>query len=214
MKSHLQVKVYSMSAEMSYIRRKEEQWKTRARIARQRSKETPISAKPNHLNADYAEKAFWSSRWHREDMKVEARTSHLTYGFMKGRSYEQMEHICYGQLKGFGSSEPNWKAIEAMMLRFTLDEPSPQDWMQRFSQWLEAAKVWYEGNKQRIDAFNKGRPARLEALKALKKPYEPPTASGELRPAKPLDEAGASGRSQKAQEKHISTAFSNASHHS
>src|SRR5882724_42488 len=183
MKSHLQVKVFSMAAEMSYIRRKEEQWKTRARYARQKQQQQSL---------DYAENSFWSLRWHREDMKVEARTTHLTYGFMKGLSYEQMEHICYGVLKGYGSSEPNWKAIEAMMLRFTLDETSPQDWMQRFSQWLEAAKVWYEGNKGRIEAFNKGRPARLEALKALKKPYEPP----------------------KAQEKHIPTAFSNASHQS
>lgn len=183
MKSHLQVKVYSMSAEMSYIRRKEEQWKNRARYARQKQKQQSI---------DYAEKAFWSLRCHRMVMKSEARNTHLAYGFMKGRSYEQMEHICYGQLKGYGSSEPDWKAIETMIQRFSKDEPYPQNWMQQFTQWLEAAKVWYEGNKQRIEAFNKGRPERLAALKALKKPYEPP----------------------KTQEKHIPTAFSNASHQS
>lgn len=188
MKSHLQVKVYSMSAEMTYIRRKEEQWKNRARIARTRLTEMEKSAKVS----TYAENAFWSLRCHRMVMKSEARNTHLAYGFMKGRSYEQMEHICYGQLKGYGSSEPDWKAIETMIQRFSKDEPYPQNWMQQFTQWLEAAKVWYEGNKQRIEAFNKGRPERLAALKALKKPYEPP----------------------KTQEKHIPTAFSNASHQS
>lgn len=179
MKSHLQVKVFSMAAEMSYIRRKEEQWKNRAQYARQKEKlAAATSAEPNHLYTDHAENVFWSLRCHRDGMKAEARTSHLAYGFMRGRSYELMEFICYGQLKGYGSSEPDWKAIQAMVERFTKDETNPQDWMQRFAEWLEWAKVWYEGNKQRIDAFNKGRPARLAALKATKKPYVPPKVEG------------------------------------
>lgn len=185
MKSHLQVKVFSMAAEMSYIRRKENQWKAKARYARQRQqalsdrekKETAASSQT------YAENAFWSLRFHRDGMKAEARTSHLAYGFMKGRSYQRMEHICYGVIKGYGSSEPDWKAIESMVGRFTKDETSPQNWMQLFTQWLEAAKVWYEGNKGRIEAFNRGRPARLAALKAAKKPYEGPKVTGGALPA-------------------------------
>jgi len=216
MKSHLQVKVFSMSAEMSYIRRKEEQWKNRARYARQKVADFAKAANAQHVDAqrsvDYAEKSFWSLRHHREDMKVEARTTHLAYGFMKGRSYEQMEHICYGQLKGYGSTEPQWGRIEARVERFTKDESIPQDWMQRFTQWLEAAKVWYEGNKQRIEAFNKGRPARLEALKATRSVWTQQDIDAARAEAKAMHEYIT--KKEKPQEKTIPTAFSNASHHS
>jgi len=214
MKSHLQVKVFSMAAEMTYIRRKEDQWKARAKIARQRQQllSDPEKKEKAASSQAYAENAFWSLRGHREDMKIEARTTHLAYGFMKGRSYEQMEHICYGQLKGYGSTEPQWGRIEARVERFTKDESIPQDWMQRFTQWLEAAKVWYEGNKQRIEAFNKGRPARLEALKATRSVWTQQDIDAARAEAKAMHEYIT--KKEKPQEKTIPTAFSNASHHS
>ena len=143
MKSHLKVKVFSLSSEMTYIRRQEEKWKTRARIARQRQK--PMSQ-------GYAEANFWSHRWHRVDLKKEARTTHLAYGCMKGISYARMEPLCYGVFKGYGTTEPDWKAIEAMVERFSKDETNPQNFMQAFSEWLADAQKWYEGNELRIPA--------------------------------------------------------------
>ncbi len=176
MKSHLQVKVFSMAAEMHYIHKNENKWKDRARIARQKVRAFYTASENERFNnsLSYAENAFWSMRKHRLGMKAEARVTHLAYGFMKRLGYSEMEYICYGQIKGYGSSEPDWKAIEVMVNRFSKDETNPQDWMQSFTRWLEDAKEWYDGNKQRIEAFNRGRPERLKALKLLKKPYVRP----------------------------------------
>lgn len=153
MKSHLKVKVFSLTAEMTYIRRQEDKWKTKARIARQRQKQNSV---------DYAEKNFWSQRSHRSGLKVEARNTHLAYGYMKGVPYPAMERICYGPLKGYGSTEPNWDAVASMVERFSKDEDNPQNIMQKFTEWLSDARVWYAGNEARINA------AEAERLKLRK----------------------------------------------
>jgi len=72
---------------------------------------------------------------------------------MRGVAYSQMEVMCYGPLKGYNVSEPDWKSIESMVERFSKDETSPQLFMQSYSEWVEAAKVWYEGNTERIKAW-------------------------------------------------------------
>ncbi len=162
MRTHLQVKVFTLMQEMSYIRRQEEKWKTRARFARQKQKQATL---------ERAESAFWSLRSHRTGLKSEARSTHLAYGALRGMPYRMMEVMCYGPLKGYGSSEPDWKSIEAMVERFSKDEDDPQGTMQRFSEWLAEAKLWYEANPDRIEEWTKQRPQRLELLKALKKPY-------------------------------------------
>lgn len=141
MKSHLKVKVVSLAAEMTYIRRQELKWKRHAKYARQKQKENSIK---------YAEANFWSHRGHRAGLKHEARSTHLAYGFMKGVPYAAMENICYGVYKGMGSSEPNWPAVAAMVERFSKDEDNPQDFMQKFAEWLADAKAWFEGNPERI----------------------------------------------------------------
>lgn len=162
MRSHLKVKVFTLSAEMTYIHRQEIKWKKRAKFAREK-----------FGNATKAEIQFWSHRDHRYGLKTDARICHLAYGFMKGLSYAQMENICYGHLKGYGSSEPDWKAIEITIERFTRDE-NPQATMQRFAEWLADAQKWYEGNPERIKQLDAERPARIEALKAAKVPYKKP----------------------------------------
>lgn len=141
MRSHLKVKVFALSAEMTFIRKQEEKWKLRAKYARQ---------KQNEQSAAYAEKNFWSQRSHRDDLKREARVAHLAYGYMRGVPYAKMENICYGPLKGFGGYEPWWSKIEAMVERFSKDETNPQDMMQKFAEWMAEAKIWYDGNKGRI----------------------------------------------------------------
>lgn len=154
MKSHIQVKVASLAAEMKIIHRLEIKWKAKARRARKKVND-----------AAYHESNFWTLRHHRNNLKLEARSTHLAYGYLRGRSYAQMEQICYGPLKGYGSTEPNWKAIEEMVERFTKYETSPQDYMQKFSEWLADAKAWYEGNPKRIRLLEADRPNRIARLK-------------------------------------------------
>jgi hypothetical protein len=146
MKSHLKVKVFSLSAEMSYIRRQEEKWKTRARLARKKIE----NINQHRANVEYAERNFWSQHWHRYQLKTEARTAHLAYGCMRGMAYSRMEAICYGPLKGYGSTEPDWEAIGAMVGRFSVGEDDQQGIMQKYAEWLADAKTWYEGNPDRI----------------------------------------------------------------
>lgn len=154
MKSHLKVKVFSLSAEMTYIRRQEEKWKTKAKRAREKGRDD-----------SYAFANFWSQRAHRAELKRDARFTHLAYGFLRGQSYDCMEPICYGPLKGYGSEEPNWKHIEAMVEKFSKDEASPQDTMQKFAEWLADAKVWYEANPKRIKLLAADRLNRIARLK-------------------------------------------------
>lgn len=142
MKSHLKVKVFSLSTEMTYIRRQEEKWKNKARNARKKQKD---------LAVNYCEANFWSQRGHRDKLKIEARTTHLAYGCMRGTPYFSMEKICYGPLKGHGGYEPYWNNIMDMVERFSKDEPNAQEIMQRAAEWLAEAKVWYEGNEKRIE---------------------------------------------------------------
>lgn len=163
MRSHLKVKVFSLSAEMTYIRRQEEKWKTRARYARSKQKQQSVI---------YAEENFWSNHHHRIGLKSEARTTHLAYGFLMGVAYSSMENICYGPIKGFGSSEPDWKSIEAMVERFSKDEDNVPGTMQKFAEWLADAQKWYEGNEDRIKQLDAERPARIAHLKSLKVPYK------------------------------------------
>lgn len=165
MLSHLKVKVFTMSAEMTYIRRQEEKWKNRARWARKQ-----VEHRAEHAaRVQYAEQNFWSQRGHRSDLKYEARTTHLAYGAMKGVPYSQMEIVCYGPLKGFGGEEPNWAKISATVERFSKDEPDSQAIMQKFAEWLADAKLWYEGNPERIIALNNARLAERAAKAAVMK---------------------------------------------
>lgn len=152
MKSHLKVKVCSLSMEMTYIRRLEEKWKTKARIARQKAKDT-----------SYHESNFWSLRHHRNDLKVAARTTHLAYGAMRGVPYSKMEFISLACIKGYNRAEPDWAGIEATVDRFSKDEPNQQDIMQKFAEWVSDAKAWYEANPQRIEKARDVRKTIYEA---------------------------------------------------
>src|SRR5882757_6210312 len=161
MRTHLKVKVNSLSAEMTIIRRQELKWKKRARDARTKQKSDSVA---------YAEQAFWSLRGHRTELKAEMRSAHLANCAMKGTPYSVTEPICYGVLKGFGSTEPNWQVIQDTVERFSKDEPNRQGALQKFSEWIADAKIWYEGNEQRLPAFNapeKAAERRVEA--ALRK---------------------------------------------
>lgn len=156
MKSHLKVKLYSLTTEMTYIRRQEAKWKEKAKAARAKQKAQAV---------DYCEQNFWSHRNHRTDLKDIARTTHLAYGAMKGIPYARMEYICYGAwdlmdepaasfYKGYNREAPDWNTIAETVERFSRDEPNKVEIMQRFGEWLADAKAWYEGNPERIMEFN------------------------------------------------------------
>lgn len=166
MRSHLKVKVYILSKEMTYIRRQEVKWKAKAKYARERVRKALDAEIAVKAQASiYAAKAFWSHRDHRIDLKIEARNTHLAYGFMKGLPYSKMEVICYGPLKGYGGSEPDWSAISSMVERFSKDEAARQGIMQKFSEWLAEAKLWYEGNPDRIKAMWEAQKTRVWPVK-------------------------------------------------
>lgn len=155
MKSHLKVKVFSLTNEMTYIRRQEEKWKSKARAARQKVVDfAKASNGAVHVQAqasvEYCEANFWSQRGHRENLKNDARHTHLAYGCMRGTPYQRIETISYGPMKGYGSYEPRWEDISAMIERFAKDEPNQQELNQRAAEWITDAKVWYEGNEARI----------------------------------------------------------------
>lgn len=186
MKSHLKVKVFSLSQEMTYIRRQEEKWKDKARNARKKQAafSKTVGSHSDRINEaiNYCEANFWSQRGHRDKLKIEARTTHLAYGCMRGVPYFKMENTCYGQLKGMGGYEPYWNNIMTIVERFSKDEPNAQEIMQKAEEWLHEAKIWYEGNEDRIkqmDAFKaavretamykEGQKQRLEQSNTIKR---------------------------------------------
>jgi hypothetical protein len=152
MRSHLKVKVFSLTSEMSYIRRQEEKWKTKARINRQKLAQFYTLEAREKINQSvmYCESNFWSQYWHRLDLKYQARHAHLAYGCIKGVPYHKMETICYGPMKGFGGYEPKWEDVSAMVERFSKDEPNQQEINQKAAEWITDAKSWYSGNEDRI----------------------------------------------------------------
>ena len=175
MKSHLKVKIFSLTTEMTYIRRQEEKWKTKARINRQKlAKLTEIKERDKaNQSVMYCESNFWSQYWHRLDLKYQARHAHLAYGCIKGTPYYKMETICYGPLKGYGGYEPKWEDVSNMIERFAKDEPNQQEINQKAAEWITDAKSWYNGNKGRIEQMWKLTKIRRESAewKAAKEAY-------------------------------------------
>jgi hypothetical protein len=62
-------------------------------------------------------------------VRKSCRSTHLAYGFLRGRSYKRIEATCY--------TKPDWAAIEKMILRYGVGDP--RDLKQRFEEWKQAA---------------------------------------------------------------------------
>ena len=59
---------------------------------------------------------------HRIDVvRKVSRETHLAYGFLRGRTYEQMERSCY--------SPPDWKAVEKMVEKYGKAGATIKEWM-------------------------------------------------------------------------------------
>lgn len=119
MESYLKVKCMSLANEAVIIRNQERKWKERARLAREKQK-----------NPQYAESNFFGLRHHRvNDVRREARSAHLAYGFLKGNSYLEMENFSY--------TEPDWERIERLVEKY--GEGDARAIKQQFAEWKDAA---------------------------------------------------------------------------
>lgn len=107
----LKVKVKSLAVEAAIIRKEEKVWKPRK-----------LDGAPHPI--------FFGLQAHRRGiLRREARYALLAYGFLRGKSYKQIEKKAY--------EPPNWTVIEQMAKRFGgLDS---RVLLQRFAEWKDAA---------------------------------------------------------------------------
>jgi len=111
---YLKVKVTSLAAEARIIRKLERHEKAK------RKPGSPPSA------------AFFGLQSHRRfDVRNEARSACLAYGFLRGVPYSAMEAKAY--------QPPNWKRVEQLVGKYA--EGDQREVMQHFSQWKDAATV-------------------------------------------------------------------------
>lgn len=105
MRVYLKIKIKSLAAE--------------ARIIRQETKKYPGDS-PTRL----------SLYQHRtQDVRQESRSACLAYGFLRGRTYAQMEAWCY--------AGPDWKRIESLITKFGVGDP--RELTQQFAAWKDQA---------------------------------------------------------------------------
>lgn len=122
----LRIKQLSLGLEAKLIHQDERRIKEKRRRAFKSS--NPLAAYTTMRLAE----DFWSLRNHRLDMvRPAARDALLAYGFLRGRSYLEIER------KRF--TEPNWPAIEAMILKHGRRAGSQQDLKQSFERWKQEA---------------------------------------------------------------------------
>ena len=88
MRIFLQVKIYSLAEEARYIRRKEAEQKKRG-------------------NTELLNRLHQHRIHH---IRPETRAAHLAYGFLRGRSYDQIE--------GKAKRKPNWKTVERLIKKY------------------------------------------------------------------------------------------------
>lgn len=132
MKSYLQVKLVNLADEARYIRQKERKWKEKAAAARRREKDPR-----------YAEANLFGLKQHRKTVvRIAARHTNIAYGFLRGRTYHEIEQLAYVQ--------PNWEEIERMVKDY--GEGDERERMQRYSAWLAAALGGHKIDKRWHDA--------------------------------------------------------------
>lgn len=148
MKVYLKIKIKSLAEEAKMIRREERKQNPghRARVRARRilsghrnpvMKEgmtvEQVHARARKILRPANEKAmdsFWGLRFHRtEEVRDEARSSHVAYGFLRGRPYKTVENSA--------KTEPDWTRVEQLVKKYGEDDV--RDRMQRFSEWKNAA---------------------------------------------------------------------------
>jgi len=98
--TYLKVKVKSLAEEARIIRREECRLKSRPVPKRPAGWEGTLSGLHSHRT---------------QNVREEARATHLAYGFLRGRSRSQIE--------GGALTEPSWDRVEAMVKRYGWRRP-------------------------------------------------------------------------------------------
>lgn len=126
--THLKIKVKTLAAESRFIRQEELKHRNAARKAR---------SKERWQVARRLETAHWWLYTHRiHTVQPAARTNLLAYGFLRGRSYAEME--------AKARVEPNWKEIRKIVERF---DGNTAD----FETWLRFAKAHFRRNQVGVE---------------------------------------------------------------
>jgi hypothetical protein len=100
MKAYLKVKIKSLAAEAQIIRREERRFLARSR-----------QLTPEENATSEVKRIFWGLRQHRIwDVRREARSAGLAYGFIRGRGYRQIEAKCY--------EEPHWSRVAELVRKY------------------------------------------------------------------------------------------------
>lgn len=114
MKTYLKIKIKSLAEEAKLIRAEERKFK-------------------KHAEGSIGRQIFWGLRGHRiKDVRSESRSALLAYGFLRGRSYLQMEPKC--------EIGPDWKRVEAIVMKYAYGAAA-QDVKQRFADWKDGKKA-------------------------------------------------------------------------
>lgn len=114
MKTYLKIKIKSLAEEAKLIRAEEKKFKGRP-------------------EGSLGRQIFWGLREHRiKDVRSESRSALLAYGFLRGRSYLQMERNC--------ELGPDWKRVEAIVTKYAYGAAA-QDVKQRFAEWKDGKKA-------------------------------------------------------------------------
>ena len=96
MKTYLKIKIKSLAAEAVIIKREEQKWKKLSVFTENVKQPHPM---------------FFALRQHRlDEVRTECRSAILAYGYLRGRTYQQIEAKCYEQ--------PNWTKIVNLVSKY------------------------------------------------------------------------------------------------
>jgi len=155
---YLKIKCKSLAEEASIIRKEENKFKALknefvwrqklqtagltpkqvARIERKLVRVCHINAakmnKPLPKNwedkVSHATKAFWGLRDHRRsDVRTEARSANIAYGFLRGHTYASIEQLSF--------SQPDWERIQRLIVKYSGEDERIV--LQRFAAWKDMA---------------------------------------------------------------------------
>lgn len=99
MKTYLKIKIASLAAEARIIKREESKWK----------KLPFLSTDGNNHNLHHP--IFWGLKQHRlYEVRPECRYAHLAYGYLRGRTYKQVENKAY--------EAPKWDRVAELCRKY------------------------------------------------------------------------------------------------
>lgn len=150
--THLKIKIKTLVAEVAIIRLEERKALTKARYVKwgtnpETGRYGRIPVEPDEPGAYLDCSAYWGLVNHRKGIVRDAtRTNLLAYGFLRGRSYEQMERTT--------RNPPDLKEVEKVARRFGLGQYARDTdkttiaFNERWKAWVEAAEAHLESQAE------------------------------------------------------------------